>query len=363
MRKLAVLCALLTACTPFAVAAPAADTRGPIGPAVPATYYPTVTPFPTFTPPPRPTQTPTAAATATVPPTAAPTMASTEAPLPTSTAVVIAAAPTPAPVEPTPVPPPTAIPLPLVTATPEAAAMAAANALAFAAAPAAPAASCPAVASGYELVPIEGPVYKNNALTDENADLRLSIIGLAPTGAPLALVDYNGPTDPDAPKLHGLFEPNRVPSFTATHLRYNWSWSSDAPPYGARGGLNSDWPVAAVDMLAAPGEAIHPPERGPVIWGGGQVALVIYAGEREVTLAYTRHDGVEIGYVVHMLNLCVDPGLVAQYRAQLADGRRATGLLPGVRANQPLGTALGAVTVAIRDRGAFLDPRSRKDWW
>lgn len=361
MRKLVVLCVLLTACTPFAAAAPVGDSHSRVGPGVPATYFPTVTPFPTYTPPPRPTamSAPTVSLPATPEPTSIPP---TEAPLPTSTAVIVAAAPTPAPTEPPPVPlpPPTAIPLPPATATPEAAA----NALAFAAvAPAAQASGCPMVSAGYELVPIEGPAYKNNSLTDDNADFRLSVIGLAPTGAPLALVDYNGPTDPDAPKLHGLFEPNRVPSFTATHLRHNWNWGGDAPPYGARAGLNSDWPVAAIDMLAAPGEAIYPPERGPVVWGGGQIALVIYAGDREVTLAYTRHDGVEIGYVVHVLNLCVDPGLLSLYRAQLADGRRATGQLPGVRANQPLGTALGPITVAIRDRGAFLDPRSRKDWW
>jgi hypothetical protein len=31
---------------------------------------------------------------------------------------------------------------------------------------------------------------------------------------------------------------------------------------------------------------------------------------------------------------------------------------------QRLGVAdAGVVTLAIRDRGTFLDPRSRKDWW
>ena len=33
-------------------------------------------------------------------------------------------------------------------------------------------------------------------------------------------------------------------------------------------------------------------------------------------------------------------------------------------ANQPLGSAgLGDVLVAVRDRGVFFDPRSRRDWW
>jgi hypothetical protein len=225
---------------------------------------------------------------------------------------------------------------------------------------------CPASsANAYDLAPIEGPAYKNNALIDENADLRLSIIGYAGSDAPLSLVDYNGPTDPDAPKLHGVFEPNRLPAFVAGYKRLNWSWNeAGPPPYGSASGVNGDWPVSVIDFGATPGEAIHIPERGPAIWANGVVAMVLYAGERELTLSYTRGDDMGAGYVVHMLNFCVDANLVAAYRTQTISGRRATGQLPGVRNNQPVGVALGsAITIAIRDRGAFLDPRSRKDWW
>lgn len=217
----------------------------------------------------------------------------------------------------------------------------------------------------YDLVPIEGPVYKNNALTDENADLRLSVLGYAASNASLALVDYNGATDSDPPKLGGVFEPNRAPAFVAGYKRLNWVWSEAAqPPYGAPSGVNDDWDVSVIDFGATPGEAIFAPERGSVIWGSGVVALVLFASERELTLAYTRQDSVSAGYVVHMANFCVDANLVAAYRAQLNEGRRATGQLPGVRNNQLVGVAQGyALTIAIRDRGAFLDPRSRKDWW
>jgi hypothetical protein len=127
--------------------------------------------------------------------------------------------------------------------------------------------------------------------------------------------------------------------------------------------LNTEWPASAVDLLTNPGEAIYPPERSAVIYGGGAIALVLFASEQELTLSYTRDDSVSGGYVVHLLNFCVDPNLVALYRTQLKDGRRATGQLPAVRNNQPIGTAIGAITVAVRDRAAFLDPRSRKDWW
>lgn len=224
---------------------------------------------------------------------------------------------------------------------------------------------CP-VTSGntYDLVPFDGPAYKNNILTDENADLRLSVLGYTLNDAPLTMADYNGATDPDAPKLHGLFEPNRVAAFVAAYRHFGWAWNEGSgPPYGTSNGVNGEWPASVMDFGAAPGEAIHIPERGPVIWANGVVAMVLYASERELTLAYTRQDSVTAGYVVHLLNFCVDANLVAQYRAQISAGRRATGQLPGVRVNQPVGVALGPITVAVRDRGAFLDPRSRKDWW
>ena len=119
-----------------------------------------------------------------------------------------------------------------------------------------------------------------------------------------------------------------------------------------------------LDLTTSPGETLQIPERSVVIWSGGNVALVLYASETEVTFAYTRNDSV-LGYVVHMLNLCVNAALVTAYRAQLnSAGKRATGSLPALKVGQTLGTArAGWVTVAIRDTGAYMDPRSRKDWW
>ena len=217
-------------------------------------------------------------------------------------------------------------------------------------------------------MPIQGGYYKNNALTDENADFRLSILGYAPAAARLQLVDYNGAADPDAPRLSGIFEPNRTPVFRAAYQVYGWNWAdggpNPVPPYGSRGAINTSWPAHVLDFKTTPGETIQIPERSTVIWSGGNVALVLYAAENEVAFAYTRNDSV-LGYVVHMLNFCVNPALVTAYRAQLdGSGRRATGSLPALKVGQTLGTArAGWVTVAIRDSGAYMDPRSRKDWW
>ncbi len=225
---------------------------------------------------------------------------------------------------------------------------------------------CPGTSSTeFDIVPIEGLYYKGNALTDENADFRLSILGYAPVSAYLGLVDYNGPTDPNAPKFHGMFEPNRTPAIRAAYQVYGWIWAEGGPaPYGTRGEVNHSWDAHVIDLTTTPGETLQIPERSVEIWPVNNVALVLYASSTEVTFAYTRNDSV-LGYVVHMLNLCVNPALVIAYRAQLnGAGRRATENLPALKVGQTLGTARGGwVTVAIRDTGAYMDPRSRKDWW
>jgi hypothetical protein len=223
--------------------------------------------------------------------------------------------------------------------------------------------SCPDVSvNTYGLIDIDGLPYKNNAITDENADLRMSILGYSQTTAPLQLVDYNGATDPDAPKFNGVLK--RVPTFTRAYKRYNWNWNEQGPPpYGSRGDVNNDWPVSVLDFDTQLGEPVYIPNRNPQI-GGGFNAMVLFASEREITFAYYRQDHVINGYVIHMMNFCVDPNLVALYRAQLLNGKRETKKLPGLKVDQVIGTALeDAVTVAVRDRAAFLDPRSRKDWW
>lgn len=226
-------------------------------------------------------------------------------------------------------------------------------------------ATCPdSGGAPYDTIDILGSYYKDNRLSDENADLRLSVLGYTDTVAPLTLVDYDGATDPDAPHFAAMLESAGAPTFTRAFKRYDWNWDeSGPPPYGARAGVNHDWPVSAVEIQTAPGAPVRPPTRTASI-GGGFVAIVLFAAEREITLAYYRQDGVVDGYVVYLHGLCVDPALVAAYRAQLADGRRASGRLPALAAGQPLGVAdAGAFVVAVRDRGAFLDPRSRKDWW
>ena len=223
--------------------------------------------------------------------------------------------------------------------------------------------------ASFDLISVQGGFYKGNALTDENADLRLSIIGYASTpasaSAPLTLVDIGGAADAGAPRLHTIFSPARVPQFVKNYQRYDWNWNeSGPPPYGSRGGVNGQWPVSVLDMATTKGESITIPDRSATNSTAGTHAMVLYADERQVTLVYGDQDRVDSGYVIYLANFCVDPNLVALYRAQLANGKRATGRLPALRNDQQIGEADGTfITVAVRDNGPFLDPRSRKDWW
>lgn len=229
--------------------------------------------------------------------------------------------------------------------------------------------SCPATSGDhFELIPIEGRLTRDHPAA-VHGDLNLVLRGYIPTRDGLELVDYSGDSDPNAPQLAGLFEPNRLPHIRSVYRVNDWNWDSSqcgghprgcpAPP------ADSYWQVTLVGLAATPGEPIYVPERSLQIYRGGYVALVLYAEKQRITLGYTRRDHVASGYVVHLEDVCVNPNLIALYQAQLdGAGWNDTGQLPALRNNQALGTALNAeVKAAIRDAGSFMDPRSRKDWW
>lgn len=221
---------------------------------------------------------------------------------------------------------------------------------------------CPTASSAvYSLIPIDGPPADHPDYL--HGDLNLAMRGYDPTTGFLGLVDYSGSTDSGAPQLAGLFNPNRFPGIGSVYRVYGWDWACG--PHGCRGPIITDPPVTLAGLNTTPGEPIFIPERNAEIFGGGYRVMVLYAEAQRITLGYTRKDTVAAGYAVHLENICVDPNLLALYRGQTnSEGWHFTGQLPALRNNQALGTALdNEVRVAIRDRGAFLDPRSRKDWW
>lgn len=217
--------------------------------------------------------------------------------------------------------------------------------------------TCPATGTGYATIPVIPPPA--DRVASQHADLNLGLRGYQPVNASLKLVDYGGGTDANPPQLHGLFGDRRTPGFTSAHQVYNWNWGCGSD--GCRGAPVSSPQVTLLGVAVRPGERLYLPSRAPEIYGGGYTALVLYAEEERITLKYTREDNVVGGYTVQIEGLCVDPNLLRLYRQANAAGR---GSLPGIKNGQAVGTASsGEVRAAVRDCGAYLDPRSRKDWW
>jgi hypothetical protein len=190
---------------------------------------------------------------------------------------------------------------------------------------------------------------------EQHADLNLGWRTYTPTIATLGLVNIGGPADSAAPQFPGLFGDNRTPQFSSSAQVYNWSWACNC-----RTTPITQPPVTLLGMVTAPGEIIHAPDSGYRI-GSGYEVLVLYAAPTRITLKYTREDNVIQGYTIHLENVCVEPNLLALYQTSNSNGR---GQLPALRAGQGFGRASGAeIAVAIQDSGAWLEPRSRKDWW
>jgi hypothetical protein len=204
-----------------------------------------------------------------------------------------------------------------------------------------------------------GDLLVNGDSTDppaeEHPDLNLALRGYELTDAYKGLVDYSGGSDPGAPQLPGLFADNRTATFSNVYQVYGWDWDGNC-----RGSLITDWDVTLAGLAVTPGETIHVPDSGYSI-GGGYEVLVLYATSDRITLKYTPDDHVIGGYTLHVENICVEPRLLALYQSWNDAGRDH---LPALRDGQAFGRARGdEIGVVIRDWGAFMDPRSRKDWW
>lgn len=217
---------------------------------------------------------------------------------------------------------------------------------------------CQATGASYGTLSVIPPPTDRPA--ENHADLNLALRSYTyTTGVFLGLVNYGGDDDPSAPQLATLFNPSRLPTFTNAYRVHHWFWASPPNP-GTRGPEITDWPTTLIGMGTTPGELIRVPNSGYHI-GDGYEVLVLYAAANRITLKYTREDNVVVGYTIHVENICVDPALVSLYQARNSAGR---GSLPALQAGKAFGRAVGGeIGVAIRDSGAFMDPRSRKDWW
>jgi len=216
-------------------------------------------------------------------------------------------------------------------------------------------APCPttAWASSYTLVPTVGA--KSDRPAAEHPDLNVKIRGFSNTGGTLGLVDIGGPTDDRAPRLWSLFSDSREPAFVANLRVYDWDWATMK-----KLGPIASPEVTAVDFGTTPGEDIKLPRSGYEI-APGLSARVLFLDEDSITLKYTGEDNVVSGYTVHVLDVCLEPKLRETYNNANASGRDS---LPALTTGQAFARAHGTrMRVIIRDTGAFMDPRARKDWW
>jgi hypothetical protein len=198
-----------------------------------------------------------------------------------------------------------------------------------------------------------------------HGDINFALRGYSLTSGTKGLVVINGATDGGAPQLDSLFASDRYPGIKNNYRGNHWNWPpGGAQPHGSRGGPITDPGVTVVGLLVTPGETIHVPDSGYQISGPPSAtynALVLYAEATRITLKYTSEDSVVAGYTIHLDNVCVDPSLLALYQTLNAGGRD---FLPALRHGQAVGRAQSdELIVVIRDTGAFMDPRSCKDWW
>lgn len=196
-----------------------------------------------------------------------------------------------------------------------------------------------------------------------HADLNLAQRGYEVVALPPTFIDLGGPVDGDAPQLAQLFVDRQPIHFMALYQVRDWAWGCGG--HGCRQAPLTTPEATLLGLRTTAGAPLRAPARQASIYrdsnGDEYVAVALYAEENRLTLAYTRDGSVAHGYVVHLEQICVDPLLVQRYVEADRNGRQT---LPALRHDQSFGVARSnEVQIAIRDRGAFLDPRSRKDWW
>ena len=213
---------------------------------------------------------------------------------------------------------------------------------------------CNVPGTSYDSLPIIPPPTDSPA--EEHGDLNLALRSYEPTTADLHLQDVGGDIDPNAPQLDALFSDHRPPDFSNAYQVHRWNWTCHC-----QAEVYTNPEVTHLGMTVTPGETIHVPDSGYNIGPSGEEVLVLYASEERITLKYTREDNVVFGYTIHIENICVEPDLLALYRSWNEAGRDE---LPALRGGQAIGRAYDdEISVSVRDTGAFLDPRVRKDWW
>jgi hypothetical protein len=196
----------------------------------------------------------------------------------------------------------------------------------------------------YNLIPIKDG--RDPRPAEEHGDLNLKLREPQPNPAEATLIDLTGFDDAGAPKLSAIFKPN----FTQTYTAHDWDWGCNC-----KGALKTDGYLLGIKTT--PGDPIYSPPVPQDIYDGKYYATVLYAAEDTLTFVYNNVGTVADSYVIHYLGLNVDPNLLQLYRESTGNE------LPALTLDTPVGTANEELIVSVRDKGSFMDTRSRKDWW
>jgi hypothetical protein len=198
----------------------------------------------------------------------------------------------------------------------------------------------------YTLIPLEAT--RDASL---HGDISLKLRDPEPNaGVELNLQHVDSHISANPPQFKEIFQ---EPEFLETYTVHHW----DGPTYRKMGLLEG---VQAVTIKTTPGQPIYIPKRGPDIYKDDQDtfhALLLYASEDSLTFIYARQPTVEDVYTVHYVGLQTDPNLLELYQKS---GERE---LPGLTLDTPVGLATDRLMIAIRDKGKYMDVRSKKDWW
>ena len=197
----------------------------------------------------------------------------------------------------------------------------------------------------YKLIPIEG--NRESTPTDQHGDLNLALRKPHPTDDEKRLIDYTGKADDDTPNLQRVLDPN---SIITTYKVHQWDWDCKCPKETTEDGI-------LVGIKTTPGQSLFIPHRNAKLFQGEYQAVLLYASENSLTFVYERKGTVATGYTVHYHGLQVDPNLLQIFRQSSGNE------LPGLTLDTPVGIATEQLIVGVRDKGTFMDTRSRKDWW
>jgi hypothetical protein len=200
----------------------------------------------------------------------------------------------------------------------------------------------------YSLIALEG--QRESRPAEEHGDLNLKLRDPQPIDVDLSLQDIPGSgIDSNAPNLGAVF---KNPQFVRAYTIHDWDWGCNC-----KGKLINDDHLVLVGIKTTPGQPIFIPTKKQDIFGGKFYATLLYASEDSLTFVYSREGNVAHAYSVHYLGLRTDPNLLALYRQSKGNE------LPGLTLDTPVGVATNELIVAIRDKGKFMDARSRGDWW